>query len=104
MYEMTEPECAHTCNPPRSCCDSMYCEIAREYAKDEFGVDLTAVSDGPLPYMGPSGCVVAPHLRPLCTMHTCQINSFGFKTGDMEWTEKYFKLRAEVDRVFDGGR
>jgi hypothetical protein len=32
-------------------------------------------------------------------MHTCQINSLGFKPGDEKWTRKYFCLRAKIERL-----
>jgi hypothetical protein len=47
--------------------------------------------------MGPTGCVVPPHLRPICTVHTCEINGVGVKKGDPKWTEAYFKLRGEIE-------
>jgi len=98
MSEMTSPECAK-CRNPHSCCDALYCQCAEIYAKDEWGVDLTPLkTDHPkLPFMGSDGCVVPPHLRPLCTMYTCDINSLGIKKGDPVWTEKYFTLREEID-------
>lgn len=51
-----------------------------------------------LPFMGSDGCIVAPHLRPICTVHTCDINSLGFKKGDPDWTKRYFALRAKLER------
>jgi len=100
MYEMTNPECAK-CRAPRSCCDAMYCHCAEEVAREEWGVDVTPLkTDHPtLPFMGPTGCVLEPHLRPLCTLHTCDINSIGLKKGDPEWTNKYFKLREQIDEL-----
>jgi hypothetical protein len=32
-------------------------------------------------------------------MHTCAINSLGFKPGDMEWTKKYFTLREKIETL-----
>lgn len=52
-----------------------------------------------LPFMGAKGCVVPPHLRPLCTLHVCSINSFGCDPKDADFTAKYFKLRRQIDRV-----
>lgn len=49
---------------------------------------------------GPDGCTAAPHLRPICTMHTCDVNSMGFKVRpapDPEWTKEYFKLRGQIE-------
>lgn len=100
MSEMTSPEC-RKCRVPLSCCDAMYCGCAEEYAQDEWGVDLTPLkTDHPtLPFMGPTGCVVSPHLRPLCTLHVCSINNIGIKIGDPKWTEKYFILREQIEEL-----
>lgn len=45
------------------------------------------------------GCIAPPHLRPLCTLHTCDMSGLGFKRDDPlgEWTDKYFELRNEID-------
>ena len=99
MSDLTSPECAKSCMLPHSCCSPEYCEMAISYAKEEWGIDLKPVSKGPLPFMGKNGCIVAPHLRPLCTLHTCDISSFGFKRNDLAWTKKYFQLRAKIDSV-----
>ena len=32
--------------------------------------------------MGPRGCIATPHLRPLCTFHTCAVNAWGGKSDD----------------------
>jgi hypothetical protein len=49
-----------------------------------------------LRYMGKDGCVCPPHLRPLCTLHVCNINSFGFDPQDPEFNDKYFALRDKI--------
>lgn len=100
MYEHTKNECGQ-CKIPYSCCDEFACRVTMECAKELYGVELT-----PLPkedrlgperknalFLGKNGCVVPPHLRPLCTLHTCDINGLGFKPGEKEWTDQYFKLR-----------
>ena len=96
MAEMTLPKCQE-CKVPFSCCSEEYCAIA-EKSITEAGAVIPHQHHHPrLPYMGPNGCVVPPHLRPLCTMHTCNIASLGFErtgsTVDLEWTERYFDLR-----------
>jgi hypothetical protein len=72
----------------------MYCEIAIEYAA-ESGETLQRTDHPTLPLMGPTGCVVAPHLRPLCTLHVCSINGVGHDK-DPVFTEKYFVLRDAI--------
>ncbi len=112
MALLTEPECTTVCHRPHSCCDPMYCAITAQYALDVHGVVLEPQGHDPnLPFMGPTGCVVEPYLRPMCTVHTCEINSFAFKlkkpaeqlgkyvalTMDTEWTDEYFDLRERLD-------
>ncbi len=98
MAEHTEPECANTCRAPRSCCSREYCEVARGYAK-AVGVELVETGHPTLPFMGSTGCTVAPHHRPLCTVHTCEIGAFGKKRGDVEWTRRYFDLRERFNQL-----
>lgn len=99
MYKLTEPECSCSCKIPRSCCSPEYCEMTISYAKDRWGVELVKTDHARLPLMGDEGCVAAPHLRPMCTLHTCAINSLGFKPDDPEWNDKYFDLRGQIDAL-----
>jgi hypothetical protein len=99
MYQHTHPECARACRRPFSCCSPEYCEWAIESAQKEWGVALTRTEHPKLPLMGPSGCIAAPHLRPMCTLHTCEIYAFGTKRGDPQWTATYFELRHEIDQL-----
>lgn len=102
MADLTFPECRDSCNVPLSCCDEMYCEITAKYALAEHGIDLKPDLTQKLPLMGPGGCRVEPYLRPLCTLHTCAINAFGWKPGDVDWTNYYFELRAKWEVLLDG--
>lgn len=97
MYELTRPEC-DACRCPRSCCSPEYCDLATQRAAD-FGVTLTPTGHDKLPYMGAEGCVVPAWLRPLCTLHTCDISGWGFKGNDPggKWTERYFNLRNDIE-------
>lgn len=96
MHDLTLPEC-RKCRAPLSCCDAVYCEASKQVQK-EWGEGILAPNTHPtLPYMSVNGCVVPPHLRPLCTLHTCEINSLGFKKNDPEWTTKYFSIREQID-------
>lgn len=97
LADHTYPVCASECNIPQSCCDSMYCDITKQWAKEQYGVELTPTQHPTLPFMGPHGCIVEPHLRPLCTLHVCCINGLGYKKDDMIWTDHYFILRGMVD-------
>jgi hypothetical protein len=97
MAEHTQPECAK-CRVPFSCCSPEYCDMATATA-ERHGVKLRPTGHPTLLYMGPSGCTVEPYLRPLCTVHTCAINSFGFKPNDTKWTKKYFRLRDRIEEL-----
>ena len=101
MSALTSPECASTCRAPHSCCDRMYCDDARQWAKEKWRIDLTPEykTEQKLPFMRENGCVVAPHLRPVCTVHTCQINGIGHKPGDPKWTKTYFSIRNKLDKI-----
>lgn len=96
MYEHTKDECAH-CRVPHSCCSPEYCEMAEDIARRQ-GVELARTGHPTLLFMSLTGCTVPPHLRPLCTLHTCAVNSLGFKPGDPVWTTRYFKLRNLIEQ------
>lgn len=98
MAEHTLPECSRSCRVPYSCCDKLYCDIAQQYAK-EHGQIFVGDNDKKAPMLGAHGCIIPPHLRPICTMHTCDINSLGFKRNDQPWTEKYYALREEIETL-----
>lgn len=68
-----------------------------QYAKDRWNTDLTRTAHPRLPLMGEHGCIAPPHLRPMCTMHTCQVNSLACKPGDPQWTNRYFQLRDQIE-------
>lgn len=102
MYMLTEPECRTSCLCPQSCCSPEYCMMAIEWAKNYWGETLTPTGHPRLPLMGPAGCIAAPHLRPLCTVHTCDVGNLGQKihpTPDREWDKRYWKLRNEIDQL-----
>ena len=120
MSDLTRPECSSpnnsaeltwpgcSCKIPFSCCSPEYCQDTIGYAKEHWGVTLepletpgTSTRGEPLPLLGPEGCIADPHLRPICTVHTCEVMSFGFKVDDPEgaWTKRYFELRFEIDTL-----
>jgi hypothetical protein len=79
----------------------VYCEAAKRFALDEYGIELKFFDpDTSIPFLSPSGCIVPPHLRPVCSIHACCINSIGAKTkgkGSVEWTKRYFELRYAIE-------
>jgi hypothetical protein len=98
MFELTNPKCGE-CRLPHSCCSNDYCEAAMEFA-DEQGIKLERTNHPTLLFMGENGCTVPPHLRPLCTVFECSINSMGI-SKDQFWDEKYWTLRELIDQMMD---
>jgi hypothetical protein len=96
MADLTLTDCKARCKTHFSCCSPEYCEMALERAQ-QFGEPLEPTGDPRLPCMGQSGCVAAPHLRPLCTLHHCDINALGIHKTDPGWTDRYFRLRAKIE-------
>lgn len=95
---LTKPKC-EKCRIPLSCCDSLYCGITEQWAKQMWDVTLERTDNKRLPFMGHDGCVVAPHLRPVCSIHTCNIANVGCEPKDPEWTETYFSLRTRIEEA-----
>lgn len=94
MAELTRPGCA-SCRIPYGCCQPLYCEDTIEFARDTWGVELHPTGHPHLPLMGENGCIAAPHLRPICSVHSCKIASAG-ETDDPAWDARYFELREEI--------
>lgn len=98
MADHTSPRCGGpTCGRvgPDRCCSPIYCEEADRTAREK-GIQLPRQDHPRLPFMGVAGCIVPPHLRPLCTLHDCVINGVG-EDADVEWTERYFDLRDAIN-------
>lgn len=100
MFEHTHPKCMEgdgsCCTKPGSCCTAAACHGAIDHAWREWGVHLQPTGHANLPLMGPTGCIAEPHLRPLCTVHQCDISGLGYLDGDEEWTTRYFELRDAI--------
>lgn len=102
MADLTRPECgAKTCGQigPNRCCDPMYCKETIRYARRRWDTELIPTDHPKLSLMGPDGCTAPPHTRPICTIHTCEVNSIGCKKDDPVWTENYFALRHTIDQL-----
>ena len=97
MAEMTLADCKKHCTR-FSCCSPEYCQMALERAV-EWHTPLEPTGNPEMLLLGPTGCVAAPHLRPLCSLHHCDISSLGFHRTDREWTKRYFVLREKIDRI-----
>lgn len=102
MANMTKKACEESCEKPYNCCAVEYCELAMEFAQEHYDTIILPTEDyldglTHLPMLDlKKGCIVPSHMRPTCTMHLCDINSLGFRRGNPEWTEEYFKLRDEI--------
>ena len=101
MYELTKTECSN-CRIPHGCCDDLYGHLAEERIK-ELGEVAPSKEEGTRCRFlkKDNGCTLQPHQRPLCTLHTCDINSIGYKRNDAKWTNKYFKLRDRIELLED---
>ncbi len=96
LYELTQPVCQSKCMLPQSCCSPEYCEYAIAWARDHWGTLLSHTAHEKLPLMGPQGCVAAPHLRPMCTAHVCEMTLY--KQGQAYW-DRYWRLRRLIDEL-----
>lgn len=103
MYDHTRLKChpprCKLYNTPMRCCSPEYCDAAIRHAKDIWNVDLKVTDHKELPLMGPEGCIAEPHLRSICTVHDCMINSLGFDPVDTKWTKTYFRLRGKINKL-----
>jgi len=102
LAALTRIECAGNCARPQTCCDEKYCAMAIDFAKSHWRIELEPTWHAALPLMGEAGCTAAPHLRPICSAHTCEICAHGFKRGDAAWTDGYYALLnaiAEIEAI-----
>ena len=97
MAAMTLAKCRQTCHSLGSCCETAYCEIAEQQAK-QAGVVLERTGNA-VPFLDDDGkCVVPPHLRQMCSLHQCKINGIGFDPKDPKWTKRYFQVRRKLEK------
>lgn len=100
MADLTLEHCTRTCKTLGLCCSQEYCEFTIEYARDEYGVTLLRTKDLKVPLRAEDGsCTAAPHLRPLCTLHSCDISAVAVFKREPELTKRYYKLRSKIDRA-----
>jgi hypothetical protein len=95
MYQHTKDRC-DGCKGGASCCHSTICEMVAQESWFNWGVELTSTGHPKLPLMGATGCSAAPHIRPLCTVHVCGIQSHGGDPGDPVWTARYWERRNNL--------
>jgi hypothetical protein len=97
MASMTWAKCLQKCKKFGSCCSSEQCDMVAEYAAKR-GVTL-ADTGNTLRFLKDGKCIVPPHLRPLCSLQQCDIQSMGFSAGDPDWTEAYFELHEQLGEL-----
>lgn len=100
LSDLTRPLCS-LCRVPFNCCSAEYCSLAKSWAKDRWNLDISslAIKNNKIPFLSKEGCLVAPHLRPICTLHHCQINSLGFFIGQKKLTNEYFSIREKIEEL-----
>ena len=91
MYNLTRPKCGE-CRVPMSCCSPEYCNMSITYAEEKYGIKMQTTDHQSLPLMGENGCTAEPYLRPLCTVHVCEMHYM----IDVGFNEKYFSLRDQI--------
>ncbi len=73
LAKLTAPACEacpQAVGSTTRCCAAVFCEIADEQAKMQ-GHTQERVSSGPVPFLGPQGCVMPPEYRPGCSGYLC---------------------------------
>ena len=90
LAEHTAPKCG-SCLAAYACCSSGQCHSVKEEALTLFGVTLEPTGTL-LPFLGPNGCTVEPHLRPICSVHVCERH-----LTDDAWTQRYYELRDKSE-------
>lgn len=99
IADLTFEDCKKKCRNLGSCCESFYCEVAMQVAKDEYGLELKPTGNK-IPLLDSDGkCIAPPHVRQMCSFHSCDINSAGYFKGDKPRTERYFQLRDEIETI-----
>lgn len=63
-----------------------------------YGVELKDTGHPALPFMGEGGCTVAPHLRPLCSLHVCAYSFPARLQANAEYELLRSKIIAESER------
>lgn len=86
------------CKGATTCCDEVYCKATIDFAKEEYGITLQETGHK-YPLLGPDGCTAAPHLRPVCALHNCDVAAFGALKGKQPSVGKrYWKLRDRIGK------
>jgi hypothetical protein len=104
MAELTRQKCEecpsiYGAMKPARCCDKFFCELTTETIRELGGEPIPHGTHPELPYMGENGCVVPPHLRPVCSGFVCQAHlerDHGFAS---KWEALQKKLNEDPNLV-----
>ena len=91
ITDISRPLCS-TCTPPYHCCQPVGCGLATVWARRVYGVQLEYTSDNAistLPYLTKTGCTVAPHHRPLCSLWLCP-------EAESRAPPEYWDIKAQI--------
>ena len=91
IAELTRQACMTDCPQPGACCTPKGCAAAEARAA-QLGLRLQAQRHPRLKFMGRTGCVVPPYLRPLCAVQVCEMPRLRESTV----SRTYFALREEL--------
>ena len=101
----TWSDCEESCTmqPRFGCCHRIFCNIVIRHAARVWDVTLERTDHPTLPLMGDEGCTAAPHLRPTCAKHSCEVNPLGHTGGNQpsEWMDRYRALLGEIESLED---
>lgn len=99
MAQFTLKHCGGCWMPksrPYRCCEKEWCNAAAKWAREKWGVTLVPTDHrSGIPFMSDSGCIVPPHLRPICTVHLCSSRY----NRDAELTKEYFDHREQLNEL-----
>jgi hypothetical protein len=97
MAQLTHEKCIQKCHNIGACCNAITCGFVIDYAVS-LGIVLAPTKNKNVPLLDENNrCIAPPHLRPLCSIHQCDISSVGTCVEDPSWTKKYFKIREKLD-------
>lgn len=75
LYEITNRVCG-SCSPPYNCCTDFSCHLADRWSSRRWNIKIEPTEEFKrgethVPFLGRCGCIVPPHMRPICTTYFC---------------------------------
>lgn len=91
LCDLTKSKCETcVCEEEYRCCDKLFCNAVEKHLSSQ-GIVIDKPNLGGIPYMGNTGCVVSPELRPMCTGFACNHHF-----DDRNFRREYHRL---VDKI-----